>query len=97
MTQSRQCRKPWVNEDILQKIKHKNRLYKKFITSKDPNVLKEFKRLRNQIVNIIRKAKNSYYNNLFSQDIKRSDLTWKKINSVLSYSRNCQKITAITY
>lgn len=57
----------------------------------------EFKRLRNQLVKVTRKAKLAYYSNLFAHDTGRSDITWKKINTVLCRTRTPTEIESICY
>lgn len=77
ITPSKKSRKPWVTKDILKMIKKKNNLYARFLRTKDLDVLKMFKRCRNEITSALRKAKSSYYYKMFYNE-NRSDVIWKK-------------------
>lgn len=82
----KKCRKPWVTAEILNLTKKKYALYRKFMRTRDPVVLSSFKRRRNKITSELRRAKRSYYFLLF-RDEKRTDVLWKKLNSILHEGR----------
>ena len=56
--------KPWINNVILNKIKDKNRKFKKFINCKDPNrkevLRKNYKMVKNEITSLIRHSKKQH-------------------------------------
>lgn len=78
----KKCRKPWVTTDILKMMNKRDALYKRFIRTKDRSVLLSFKQQRNKITGALRRAKRTYYDSLF-QNENRTDVLWKKLNSVL--------------
>lgn len=78
------ARKPWLTHELLNMIKHKNELYAKFVKSRDPNVLKQFRLYRNRLTSSLRAARNSYFINVFwNVDQRRSDIIWRKVNTLL--------------
>lgn len=85
---SKKIRKPWVTPLHLKKITHKNRLYKNFVTTRDPSKLIVFKKYRNALTSELKKAKHDYYKALFSECAKkRPDVVWKSINEILQPGR----------
>lgn len=82
----KKIKKPWITPSILAKINFKNKLYKKFIKSRSIEHLSTFKDFRNQLTKEIKKARRSYYNSVFLTCDPRSDIIWKKINTVLQRS-----------
>ena len=74
--------KPWINRDIVAKIKKRNLLYVKHLQGKVSKT--EFNTLRNQITSDIKRSKKNFYKNEFLRF--RSDMfkTWATINKALS-------------
>lgn len=75
-------RKPWVTVEILKKINERNRLFKQFVRTKNQEILHLFKKCRNEVTNLIRRAKSTYYFNMFN-NLSTSASIWKKLNSIL--------------
>ena len=67
----KQTRKPWITNGILTSIKNKDKLYHKYINTKDPlvraNIHAEYKTLKNQINVLIFYSKKDYYSKYFNQ------------------------------
>lgn len=93
--ETNKIRKPWISKDIYKQIKQKNRLYARFIKTRDRSIWAEYKHKRNSLVTIIRNAKTAYYNAVFSQNADRPDLTWKAVNTVLNRSQPKMPIDTI--
>lgn len=85
--------KPWITQDIRRRAKFKHYLFKQY---KLNNVTFEaYNQYKNNLSNIVRLAKISYYKVKFqncNRDIKK---TWKTINKILSKSSH-SKSNAIT-
>lgn len=62
--------------------------------TRDPVVLSSFKSQRNKITSELRRAKRSYYFLLF-RDEKRTDVLWKKLNSILHEGRQFGETTEL--
>ena len=79
--------KPWINNEILKKIKERDKLLRKFNKCNDPvqkqNFLQKFKFLRNEITKTKRKAKADYYKNFFEKNINKTSSIWKGIRSII--------------
>lgn len=88
LRQSGKIRKPWVTPELLNKIKTKDKLYKKFIKSRDPEKLKIYKSFRNKVTKELKTARNNYFCDYFTHASKRTDVTWKKLNTVLNRTPN---------
>ena len=80
--------KPWITQGILNSIKRRDLLLKKYIQAPEGDqkneLHKEYKILRNKIVALLRLSKNRHYREYFqsnSTDIKK---TWKGIKSIIN-------------
>lgn len=82
---SKKIRKPWITPELLTKIRAKDRLYKRFLKTRDTNTFKEFKSLRNKLTKELKKSKEKYWCDYFSSSSNTS-ITWKKLNTVLNRS-----------
>ena len=84
----KQTRKPWITRGILTSIKNKDKLYHKYINTKDnitrANIHTEYKTLKNQINDLIYYSKKDYYSKYFNQysnDIKK---VWRGIKGIIN-------------
>ena len=80
-----------MTHEILDSMKVRDKLYKSFARTKDPN-LKEFlgqryKAYRNRIVTICRQRKSSFYQNFFQENMTNAREIWKGINSIISLKK----------
>lgn len=83
---SRKKRHPWISAGILQSIKRKNKLYKKYLRDASDDGT-HFRIYRNKLKHVIRIAKKNYFSSKFNScknDLKR---TWEVINNVLHKSK----------
>lgn len=83
---SRKKRHPWISAGILQSIKRKNKLYKKYLRDASDDGT-HFRIYRNKLNHVIRIAKKNYFSSKFNScknDLKR---TWEVINNVLHKSK----------
>ena len=80
--------KPWITQGILNSIKRRDRLLKKYINSTDLDLKNQFhieyKALRNKIVAIIRKSKKKYYQKYFFENVNDIRKTWTGIKNIIS-------------
>lgn len=75
-------RKPWINSDLLKRIKQKNALFHRFLATRDIAILREFKRFRNKLNSDTRKAKLAYYEATFSRIKSEPAKIWKQVISL---------------
>ena len=81
----RECRvtkpfAPWLNDDIKNSQKMRNKALQKYKKSKLPADWGIYKSLRNQTVSIVRRAKKIYLNNICSEN--NSSKTWKALSKL---------------
>ena len=79
---------PWLTQGILNSIKTKTKLYKKFMRTKSSIYFDEYKTRRNMLNNHIRANKKMFYRDYFQTHLKCSKKTWKGINLLLN--RKCK-------
>ncbi|XP_065679802.1 uncharacterized protein LOC136094122 [Hydra vulgaris] len=87
--------KPWITNGIITSIKIKNKLHKKYIKCK-LKYFQKFKYYRNQISNLLRYSKKTYYSTYFNQNLNNLKNTWKVIKSIISIkSKNSNNIDSL--
>lgn len=80
----KRARKPWITNDLLNKINARNDLFNTFIKTKDINKLSEYKKLRNKLSGELKKARTAYYMNKFTAVYNCPQKAWTLFNSILS-------------
>ena len=75
-------KKPWMNYRILDMIKTKHQLFKKYLKNKTAENLNNFKTKRNKIKREIEKAKKQHYYTLFKNCKNDPKKIWKEINTL---------------
>ena len=80
--QFKTSKNPWITPGILTSIKHKNRLYAKYVKNKSPIAHTDYKKYRNKLTHVKEAAKKIYYQKLFLGPGNPSN-TWKNINQLL--------------
>ena len=73
-------KKPWMNYIILDMIKTKHQLFKKYLKNKTQGNLDAYKAKRNKIKREIEKAKKQHYYTLFKNCKNDPKKVWKEIN-----------------
>ncbi|XP_053380636.1 uncharacterized protein LOC128548935 [Mercenaria mercenaria] len=78
---------PWITTQIKQKIRKRKKLYRKAKHSQQPLHWRKFRQIRNEIVSLIRSAKQDHFNKI--SDSLKSDTNsqtnwWKLIKGLLS-------------
>ena len=93
---------PWLDRDIKTEMNNRDKLYRKFRKSKSEVDFDTYKKQRNKVNVIVRKAKSSHYRNLLtesSHDPKRFWNTLKKIfptKNVVSSAKSFPKDGSMT-
>ena len=72
---------PWLTDGLLRSIRHKHNLFKS--SRINPSLIPIYKRYRNSLIFIIKKAKKQFYDDKFETARGNNTKTWKIINSVL--------------
>ena len=94
--------KPWITPGILNSIKRRDGLLKKYINNTDVeqknDLHTKYKALTNNIVAIIRKSRKNYYQFFFVESAKDIRKTWvgiKNITNIRSLSKGGQHTSMI--
>ena len=85
----RKKRSPWISKELLCKIRKRDLIKKKAISSKNSATWDQCKPARNQANNAIKLAKKRYVTDNMKTNKSNSHKTWKVINELTS--RNCGK------
>jgi hypothetical protein len=75
--------KPWVTAGIRASIQVKNRLYKKYMRSRNTHTFAIYKLYRNKINSILRLSKKMYYNEYFITHTGNMKNIWKGIKELI--------------
>jgi len=79
---------PWMTTGLLRSCKHKEKLYKTYLTKKTVDAKNEYRNYRNIFNNCIKTAKKLFYKNSFQDSQADSKKTWKIINNLLSKNKS---------
>ena len=86
---------PWITQGILRSIKTRNKLYKSYISKPTEQRLKEYKKYRNRLTNIIRISKKTYYSRKLEKAEGNLNETWKVINNIINRNKPHNKLNSI--
>ena len=80
--------KPWITVEILLKINHKNKEFKKIVKSKDQvNKIRHhlaYKALKNELNLLVKTSKIIYYRNYFVKHKENLQKTWQGIKDIIN-------------
>ena len=93
--ENKQRLKPWITPTIISKINVKNRLYKKFIKSKDRETHRQFTQIKNEITSLTRKSKEGYYKKYFEKHDKNSKKIWNGIKEIINIKQKSSSLPSI--
>lgn len=66
--------KPYMNNSIRRKMRQRNRIHYKAKQTNNPDHWQKFRQLRNEVIDLVRKAKDDYKTKLTSQLIDKNYL-----------------------
>ena len=75
----KQRTEPWMNSDILQNIRHRDETLNKFRKSEDPDLYKEYCKLRNMVQRETRISKRDYLANKIEENVGNSKKLWNQL------------------
>ena len=89
---------PWITRGILKSMRSRDKLYKDFVKERDitkkNNLHTAYKILRNQIITLIRRSRNSYYASYFEEHKTNAKKTWEGIRKVINVSKKNKTMPA---
>ena len=86
--ESKLRQKPWIAKSILEYIRIKNQLYKKYIRKKDDFWFERCKFYRNKVNMLISKSKRNYVGKYFQEVEGNSKRTWTNISNKKCTAKN---------
>ena len=89
---------PWITCHIKSLIRKRRRVYNKFKKTNNHSYWNQFKVLRNNVINLIRKSKQNYFDKLensINNENLNSKLFWKTSKQLLGLGKNSQSIPAL--
>ncbi|MEW8548517.1 MAG: reverse transcriptase family protein [Candidatus Thiodiazotropha sp.] len=82
---------PWMNNNIRKLMRKRNRLYKKYKTNKSPDKYNSYKKIRNEVIQALRKSKKDYVDSL-AYKLKNTNFSskdyWKTLKSFIKPTQN---------
>ena len=81
LTKTQKNNKPWITKGIRKSISNRDKLLKSSHRAKTvqekSKFFKQYKKVRNKIVELIRLSKENYFKNYFSKNVKSPKNIWK--------------------
>ena len=87
--------KPWLTKGLINACKKKNAMYKTFLETKLQSDEDKYKKYKNKLTKILRKAEQLYYNEQITNQRNNIKGTWKILNKVIRGSPSTDKIPEI--
>jgi len=79
--------KPWITQGIIKSISKRNFFFRKFSSTKDPNLKSHYHRIfktyRNSIVSLIRRSKTNHYSSYFTLHAANMQKVWEGIREII--------------
>jgi len=83
--------KAWLTKGILTSIAKNNTLYRKQLTTNNPNIIRKYNTYRNKLTHLKQISKQNYHKQAFQKchhDIKK---TWKLVNEIIAIKNKSQQ------
>ena len=88
--------KPWITAALKKSIQLKNNLYKKYVNTRNPLILDNYKRYKNKLVTILRAAEKNHYANKLKNAANDLSKTWKILNKIIERNLDKQEQIVLT-
>ena len=89
--------KPWINSEILSKMKTRDKLLRKYRRTADKDsivsqtIYEEYKIVRNELTKMKRDNKIDYYHKYFETNKNKASSIWKGIRSIMDISNSSRR------
>ena len=84
--------KPWVNSEVLNKNKERNKAYQKYLKRKDIFWCNKCIYFRDETKILINRNQKSHLRDYFQASTQNFKTAWSKINEILNKKRNLEDI-----
>ena len=88
LSRARAKDKKWITTGIRVSIKHKNRLYKKYLSKATDKNKSAYLIYKNKLADCLKNAKNQYYDKIFSDKTNSVNMMWKHLGSILNPNKS---------
>jgi len=88
LSRKRSKDKKWITPGLKCSINHKNKLFKKWITTLSKKDEQKYKHYRTQYNKIVSEAEKSYFSELFNSKTNTIKQLWNNLTSIASLSKN---------
>ena len=92
---SKHDNKPWLTNGIINAIKKKNVMYRRFIKDRSSELECKYKRYKNKLTSIIRQSEKMYYSNLLEANKSSIKNTWNILNKVLRKDKTSDNLPKV--
>ena len=93
--EQRSFNKPWLTKGILTSIAKKNTLYRKQLTTNNPNIITKYKTYINKLTHIKEISKQTCYKQAFQKCHHDINKTWKLANEIIAIKNKSQQHNTI--
>ena len=80
--------KPWITNGIKVSIRHRNKLYKRYIENRTVTNEQNWKKFRNKVTDCIRTAETHYYRTILTEHGNNCQNLWKIFGKMIKKNRN---------
>ena len=87
---------PWLTVELKNEIDCRDALQRKFRKSKTTENYEKYKRQRNKVNNLIKRAKQNYNKNLLNENIEDTTSFWRTLKSIFP-TKLKSKLTSMTF
>ena len=84
--------KPWISPGILCSVNHKNKLYRRYIRTRNAHNESKYKQYRNILTKVMREAKRLYFAKAFEESKKDTKATWKHLKEALEVTSSTHNL-----
>ena len=86
--QGYKTRKPWLTEGIKLSIKKKNKLYRRYIKTKNKEKELEYKKYRNRLNSLMFNAEKDYYDQLITENKNNMRKSWRTLKNIINKKKD---------
>ena len=87
---------PWLDVELKNEMDYREVVQPKFCKSNTTEKYEDYKRQRNKVNNLIKRAKQNYRKNLLDENTKNATSFWRTLNSI-SLTKPKSKLTSETF
>lgn len=95
LSRSKAKDKKWITPGLKISIKHKNRLYRKFLKKPSERNQTSYKRYKNILKTLVKKCEKEYYSQLLQDNKKHAKNIWNIYGEIMNKKKKTPKVTEL--